>query len=104
MINAADALEDLSERKPTIYVGTHTADNEVVITVKDNGMGMDGAVLARAFEESYTTKPPDKGRGLGLFLCKTLIEAGGNRIELESTPGVGTTARIHLTPAQPTGA
>lgn len=104
LINAADALEDLAERKPTIRVATQAAECEVMMTVKDNGMGMDSAVLARAFEESYTTKPPDKGRGLGLFLCKTLIEAGGNRIELESTPGVGTTARIHLTPAQPNGA
>jgi len=104
MINAADALEDMSERKPTICVATQTVESEVVMTVTDNGKGMDSAVLARAFEESYTTKPPDKGRGLGLFLCKSLIEGGGNRIELESTPGVGTTVRIRLTSAQHSGA
>ncbi len=104
LINAADALEDISARKPTIWVATQAAESEVVMTVKDNGKGMGSAVLARAFEESYTTKPPDKGRGLGLFLCKSLIEGNGNRIELESTPGVGTTARIHLTLAQQSGA
>ena len=104
LINAADALEEVSARKPTIWVATHRAESEVIMTVKDNGKGMDNAVLARAFEESYTTKPPDKGRGLGLFLCKSLIEGNGDRIELESTPGMGTTARIRLALAQNSGA
>jgi signal transduction histidine kinase len=96
LINAADALEDVVERKPTICVATQAAEQELMITVSDNGKGMDSAVLARAFEESFTTKPPDKGRGLGLFLCNSLIEGCGGRIELESTPGVGTSARIRL--------
>lgn len=105
LINAADALEDISGRKPVIQVATQASQSEVVMTVNDNGKGMDGDVLARAFEESYTTKPPDKGRGLGLFLCKSLIEGGGNRIDLESTPDIGTTARIYLPLlARPTGA
>jgi len=103
LINAADALEDVSARKPTIWVSTQWAESEVIMTVKDNGKGMESAVLARAFEESYTTKPPDKGRGLGLFLCKSLIEGNGDRIELESTPGVGTTARICLKLKQNSG-
>lgn len=104
LINAADALEGTSKREPRICVATQAAENEVVMTVADNGIGMDSAVLARAFEESYTTKAADKGRGLGLFLCKSLLEGYGNRIELESTPGVGTTARIRLTLAPHTGA
>jgi signal transduction histidine kinase len=102
LINAADALEDLTGRKPTIRVATQAVEGELLVTVTDNGRGMDSAVLARAFEESFTTKPPDKGRGLGLFLCKSLIEGGGNRIELESTPGAGTTARLRLTPPKGT--
>lgn len=96
LINAADALEDVSERDPAISVATRASQDELMVTVGDNGKGMDSTVLARAFEESYTTKPPDKGRGLGLFLCKSLIEGCGGRIELESTPGIGTTARIRL--------
>ncbi|MDD5335117.1 MAG: ATP-binding protein [Rhodoferax sp.] len=105
LINAADALEGVTERQPTIRIATQATEREVSITVHDNGKGMSSEVLARAFEESYTTKPPDKGRGLGLFLCKSLIEDSGNRIELESKPGSGTTARIRLTlPTPPTGA
>jgi signal transduction histidine kinase len=104
LINAADALEDLTERKPAICVATQAAPGELLLTVTDNGKGMDSAVLAHAFEESYTTKPPDKGRGLGLFLCKSLLESGGSHIDLESEPGKGTTARIRLTLAPHTGA
>jgi signal transduction histidine kinase len=96
LINAADALDGVTGRKPTIRVVTGTVDGEVLMKVSDNGCGMDRAVLSQAFNDSFTTKPPGKGSGLGLFLCKTLVEQRGGRIELESTPGVGTTAQICL--------
>ena len=96
LINAADAMERVKGRKPTIYVSTRAAGGEVMLSVKDNGCGMDPAVLSQAFEESFTTKPAKKGRGIGLFLCKTLIEKGGGRMKLESTPAVGTTARVFV--------
>ena len=104
LINAADALEGAIDRKPTIRVATRAGDNEVLIAVSDNGHGMDHAVLSQVFQESFTTKPLGKGRGLGLFLCKTLIEENGGRIELESAPDAGTTARIHLPLQHTTGA
>lgn len=99
VINAADALEDIARPNPTVAVATRASQGDLLITVTDNGRGMNADVLGRAFEKSFTTKPPSKGRGLGLFLCKSLLEGGGNRIELESTPDVGTTARIHLVQA-----
>lgn len=100
LINAADALVGVDARKPVIRVATRAAESEVIMTVGDNGHGMDAAVLAQAFEEFFTTKPPNKGRGLGLFLCKALLEGSGGRIELQSTPGTGTTATVRL-PVQP---
>lgn len=96
LINAADAVEAATDRKPTIRVLTRTADGGVLISVSDNGCGMDRAVLSRVFDDSFTTKPVGKGCGLGLFLCKKLVEQHGGRIEIESTPGVGTTAQIWL--------
>jgi signal transduction histidine kinase len=53
-------------------------------------------VMARAFEESFTTKPVGRGRGIGLFLCKTLVEQHGGRIELASVPGEGSTVSLFL--------
>jgi two-component system NtrC family sensor kinase len=96
LINAADATQEVTGRKPMIRVATRRADDEIMISVSDNGQGMDSTVLAHAFEQSFTTKPAGKGRGIGLYLCKTLIEEIGGRIDLESTVGAGTTVQVRL--------
>jgi two-component system, NtrC family, sensor kinase len=101
LINAADATESLADRKPEIHLATHRAQDGVLVVLRDNGHGMTPAVLARAFEQYFTTKPPGKGRGIGLFLCKALIQEAGGRITLESTPEAGTCATVYL-PARPT--
>ncbi|HET9820229.1 MAG TPA: ATP-binding protein [Burkholderiaceae bacterium] len=97
LINAADAMEHLTAPgQARIVIGTHVTAEEVIVTVRDNGCGMTPEVLARAFDDSFTTKPAGKGRGIGLFVCKTLMTQAGGRIELASAPGVGTTATLHL--------
>ncbi|HSG75476.1 MAG TPA: ATP-binding protein [Burkholderiales bacterium] len=100
MINAADALESTHGGARRIRVATRADAAGAVLTVSDNGHGMDAALLSRVFDESFTTKPLDKGRGLGLFLCKNLIKQNGGRIELESVLHAGTTARIVLPPRE----
>ena len=97
MINAADAMPGgASGQAPCIRVATRQVEGGVRVTLQDNGHGMTPAVLAKAFEESFTTKPAGRGRGIGLFLCKTLMEEAGGRIELASMPGTGTTATLFL--------
>lgn len=96
LINAADAMQEVTRRTAMIRVITRQAGGACVLSVSDNGQGMDSAVLAHVFERSFTTKPAGKGRGIGLYLCKTLIEELGGRIDLESTQGVGTTVRVSL--------
>ncbi len=70
----------------------------VEVRVSDNGCGM-----SREFMEKYLFKPfqttKQQGMGIGLFHCKTIVEAHGGKIEVESTEGVGTTFRVLL----PTG-
>jgi signal transduction histidine kinase len=94
LINAADATEGAGARR--IGVATHVATGMVELSVSDNGRGMTPDVLEKAFDESFTTKPAGKGRGIGLFVCKDLIEKAGGRIELSSVAGQGTTATIHI--------
>ena len=90
LINAADATEALDDRAPRVRVSTAARDGALEIAVSDNGCGMDAATRERAFEETFTTKPAGKGSGLGLFICKSLVERAGGCIQLRSEPGAGT--------------
>jgi two-component system NtrC family sensor kinase len=96
IINSADALEGLAGRSPLIGVTTRMDAGWAVLEVNDNGHGMTSDVLARAFEELFSTKPADKGRGLGLFMCKTLVERSGGQIAIASQPDVGTTVTVRI--------
>jgi two-component system, NtrC family, sensor kinase len=97
LINAADAMDHICEPgQRRIRIATSAADDAVHVSVRDNGRGMHPEVLAKAFEESFTTKPVGKGRGIGLFVCKTLIEKAGGRIALHSEPNKGTAAKLIL--------
>jgi signal transduction histidine kinase len=71
------------------------ADSErVFIEVADSGGGVDPDILDRVFEPFFSTKAT--GSGLGLALVKKIAEDHGGGIELESTPGQGTRARLWL--------
>jgi signal transduction histidine kinase len=66
--------------------------------VTDTGVGVPPEAGPRVFEPFYTTKA--KGTGLGLPICKWIVESHGGRISLESEPGKGTKVTIEL-PSQP---
>lgn len=103
LINAADAMELVpKDGRARIQVSTRVVDQEILLEVEDTGHGMTTEVMARAFDESFTTKPAGRGRGIGLFLCKTLVEQAGGRIELASVPDEGTTVSLFL-PLTPAG-
>jgi signal transduction histidine kinase len=59
--------------------------------VKDNGTGMDEKTRDRVFEPFFTTKDVGKGTGLGLSVTKEIVDRNGGRIEVDTTPGDGTT-------------
>lgn len=96
LINAADASEGRIDPKPRIVISTSHNEKGVVVTVTDNGTGMDRATLNRVFEEYFTTKPMGKGSGIGMAVSKSLIESGGGTISIESELGIGTTVTLQL--------
>ena len=72
-------------------------DNQIVIKVKDNGMGMPESVRAKVFQPFFTTKPTGQGTGLGLSLAYDIVTKGhGGTLEVVSTEGVGTEFVIKL--------
>ena len=66
------------------------------MVVKDNGCGMDEQTLSRIFDPFFTTKPAAEGTGLGLYICHTLVENMGGKIEIESKPGKGSRFAVIL--------
>ncbi len=103
VLNAADAIADVTGREGRVAISTRPNGDFVRFDVADNGSGMAPAVLARAFEEAFTTKPAGRGSGIGLFMCKTLIERAGGRIGIVSREGEGTRVEVDLPTREPGG-
>jgi PAS domain S-box-containing protein len=97
LVNAAHAVSDQDPATSEIRIRIrHDGPNSVIAEVTDNGPGIEPAVLARVFDPFYTTKPIGIGTGLGLPICRSIVEGFGGRVDLESEPGKGTTARVTL--------
>ncbi len=74
------------------------------LEVEDSGGGMDPETAAQAFEPFFTTRADEGGTGLGLAVCKGIVDDLGGRIELRSEPGRGTTVTVRLSSSEPEGA
>jgi len=67
-----------------------------VLSVADQGVGMDKKTLAKAFDPFFTTKATDQGSGLGLSMVHLIARQHGGFVEVESEPGVGSTFSVYL--------
>ncbi len=88
-----NASEALSERGGTVSIRTRVSREEgPVLSVADDGPGMERAVLDRVMEPFFTTK--ENGNGLGLSICRALSWQSGGQLHIRSTPGAGTEALL----------
>lgn len=90
LMNAAQAMPHGGK----ILINTGTKDQFAFISITDTGYGIKEEDLERIFEPFFTTKEKEQGTGLGLSLCKRLIEANAGKILVDSTVGKGTTFTI----------
>ena len=94
VVNGCEAMENL-ESKPLLVVRTHLADSgNVEITVADRGSGISEDQLIGVFEPFVTTKP--HGMGLGLAICRTIVESHGGRIWATNNTDRGATLHFAL--------
>lgn len=101
--NAIDALEaaidkDFLEQQPSINIQTQlTAENQVSISIHDNGTGIPETIRARLFDPFFTTKPIGKGTGMGLSISYQIVaEKHGGHLTCDSQVGKGTTFTITI--------
>jgi two-component system NtrC family sensor kinase len=99
LLNAAEATQTKSERQVT--VSTSAGENDVRLTVSDNGDGILPENMSKIFDPFFTTKSEGKGVGLGLAVSYGIVQAHGGDIEVKSQPGAGTTFVVSLPLEQP---
>ncbi|MCG2579183.1 HAMP domain-containing histidine kinase [Dechloromonas sp. XY25] len=91
--NAVQAIQD-AERPGTVRIGSFADDSGITITIHDDGKGMTAEQCACAFQPFYTTRTVGMGAGLGLTTARNIVLAHSGRIDLASTPNVGTTVTL----------
>src|SRR6185436_1123673 len=95
--NACEAIDGATGGR--IAISATAQGDEIVVRVEDNGPGLSALALDNVFEPLFTTKPD--GLGLGLAICKTIVEAHGGRIWAEALEGGGAGFSVALCAAEP---
>jgi len=100
--NAAQAVK---QKHPAglgrVTIGTALVDGLVVVSIRDNGVGMTDSVKARIYEPFFTTKDVGEGTGLGLSIAYSIVEKHHGTIAIDSVHGEGSEFRIMLPLEQP---
>ncbi len=112
LVNAAHAIESRLSAAGTprgskgrIRISTHAAGEQAEIRIQDSGTGMPPHVVTRIFDPFFTTKAVGKGTGQGLAIAhQVIVVKHGGTIDVETTPGSGTTFVIRLPLRQADGA
>jgi PAS domain S-box-containing protein len=95
IINAVDAMSETNEGSRELRIGSSKSDyGDVLVGVRDSGPGLAPAALERLFDAFYTTKP--SGLGLGLSICRSIIEAHGGQLWAEANVSRGATFQFRI--------
>ncbi len=100
--NAADSIDEGAPEKNSIRIITFTDDvGSAVVEVRDTGHGISPQQLAHVFDRAFTTRPFGEDHGLGLSICRGIVQSLRGEITMDSTLGEGTCVRVILPPTRP---
>jgi signal transduction histidine kinase len=95
VINGVQAMADVGDGPRDLLIASHRDnDSHVVVAVSDSGPGIDAAIADRLFEAFFTTK--SSGMGMGLSICRSIIEDHGGQVWISSNAGHGATFQFSL--------
>jgi two-component system phosphate regulon sensor histidine kinase PhoR len=89
-----------AERQPKIIVTTNKEDDFIVISVKDNGMGIDESKFDAIFSKYYRLENAIEGSGIGLYLVKEIVTTAGGKVLVKSQLSKGTEFQVYLMSAR----
>ncbi len=84
------------DRPPEIVITTKELPEYILLSVKDNGIGIPKSKIAGIFKMYKRLNTEVEGQGLGLFLINKIIDASGGKVEVESEPGEGTEFKLFI--------
>jgi C4-dicarboxylate-specific signal transduction histidine kinase len=95
VLNAVEAMSMVDDRPRELAIGAEEREaDEIVVAVRDSGPGIDPEHLERVFDSFYTTKP--SGIGLGLSICRSIVDAHGGRLWAEANEPRGSVFQFTL--------
>ena len=94
MVNGMQAMEPLTDRPRSLCVRSCGDADQALVAVQDSGVGLEPQAAARLFTPFFTTR--DGGMGMGLSICRSIVESHGGRIWASSNEGPGATFRFAL--------
>ena len=84
------------ERNPEILIKTESADNYIVLSITDNGIGIEENKQDKIFSKYFRVENDIEGSGIGLYLIKEIVKNSGGKILVESQKGEGSTFKVFL--------
>ena len=94
LTNACDAMADVRPPNKRILLRSYLHGNQAVVEIADRGPGISAAIQERLFQPFVSTKPT--GMGIGLSICRTIVEDHGGSIQEQAIPDGGTKFIIRL--------
>jgi signal transduction histidine kinase len=94
LVNGMQAMDLVSERPRNLTIGSTIESDMAVVAVADSGSGFDSEIEPRLFSPFFTTR--EGGMGMGLSICRTIVESHGGRIWASPNQGPGATFRFSL--------
>jgi PAS domain S-box-containing protein len=94
VMNGMEAMAAVDQRARNLLIGSYQDGDQVLVAVQDSGTGIDAASIDRLFSSFYTTKP--SGLGMGLSICRSIIEAHGGKLWASQNAGRGATFQFTL--------
>ncbi len=91
-----NAIKYRGDQDPVIQISVSSSEKEYVFAIRDNGMGIDGKYQSRIFQAFQRAHSRGEGAGIGLAICKQIMDRMHGRIWLESAPGKGSTFYFSL--------